>query len=609
MSIQTRKKAISKLVKLLNLATSNNLSESQMALRHAESLIRQHNLKRTEVINVSSLCDPAMLDQVNWTGQGRVFTSMFYSEDMDDDISNRRFSEKSVDPSNAYANVRTILDDEFEMDEQEKDPFKEALKSKAEMQMEAQKQSENLQKAKEEQAKFEDDMKQAEQDLKDELETQRAAQTSIEEDLEKDLGVEIDTEDQADIDDPQEDLAVALDEVDEESLDEEELQNLKESKVFEAKNPESIKARMDASFDNVINAASAFRPDGATDQFRSQYAASDPTIPFEEDPYWQKVYVQLLDFDEFQVQITIDKIECQLSLAQENVDAKRQLRREAEQEELSERSERARIELSFEEAIERAFQARAQAYQQWEKERAEIRMAHLKSEQEAASAYDVLSDDLQKQKEEFQLHLKRKQDYQAAKIMHDLRSHLAQAVSVGDEGQGSFEKVVNIMTDAGLSLRDLEFSDIKNKSLFIRLLERETAEIEDVVARERYTEEMLSKFLSSTMVNREAPQSENPLQLVEKLLNNASNSTQFEARKSLEQVFHIMSSNGISIRDINLARITKYSVFVRLLNWEAEQISSINEREAFTASVLEEYVKSSINNEGDIDDFNQKNKA
>jgi len=602
MSIQTRKKAISKLVKLLNLATSNNLSEAQMALRHAETLIHQHNIKRSEVVS-STLCDPNTLSEVNWDGHDRVSSSMFYNEETSSNMA-RRFSEKNIDASKAYADVKTILDDDFELDENQEDPFKQALKSKAELQAEAEKQSEELKKLKADQKKHTEKMAKAENELKEELDAQRESEASITRDLDKDLGSQVDT----DTDDVDEEIVddVILNEQD---LNEQEKTNLKESKVFESRKPESVKAKMDASFDNVINAANAFRPDGFSNQFRDQYASSDPSIPFEEDPYWQKVYDQLLAFDEFQVQISIDKIECQLSLSEEAVEKKRQLRREAEKEELSERSERARIELSFEEAIERAFQARAEAYQTWEKERAEIRMEHLKSEQEASHAYDLLTDDLQKQLEDFQLHLKRKQDYQAAKIMHDLRCYLAQAVSVSDEGQDSFDKVVSIMSESGLSLKDLEFSDIKNKSLFIRLLERETAAIEDVVARERHTEEMLSKFLSSTMTNREARQSENPLQLVEKLLNSASSSTQFEARKSLEQVFHIMSSNGVSIRDVDLSKITKYSVFVRLLNWEAEQISSINEREVFTASILEEYVKSSIGNKSKVDDVNQKNKA
>lgn len=653
MSIQTRKKAISKLIKLLNLSTSNNLSEAQMALRHAENLIRQHHINRSEVSS-SLLCDAKTLNEVNWNGQGRVFSSMFYhAETNAGTIHDRRFSEKNthnydtnnynVDPNNAYANVKTILDDDFEVEDDMDDPFKQAVKSNNESQVEAQRQSEELKKAQQEYETLKEKQSQptdseneatpektATADTDTEIIVEKQSNNSeqlqannrVEETDVEEAGVEktIETEDAISAStDATEELTDAMiiddvtaehvmhldDSIDENELAEEDRTNLKESRVFQAKKPESVKAKMDAVFDNVINAATAFRPEGLSNQFRDQYAASDPNIPFEEDPYWQKVYSQLLDFDEFQVQISIDKIECQLTLAQEALEKQKQLRKEAEQEELNERSEKARIELSFEEAIERAFKARAKAYKKWEQERAEIRMARLKSEQEAATAYDGLTDELQKHHEDFQLHLKRKQDYQAAKIMHDLRSYLAQAVNSSDEGKGSFDKVVSIMTDAGLSLRDLEFSDIKNKSLFIRLLERETAMIEDVAERERYTEDMLSKFLSASIIQRESVKSENPLQLVEKLLGKASSSTQFEARKNLEQVFQIMLSNGISIRDIDLTKITKYSVFVRLLNWEAEQISSINEREAFTASILEEYVKSSISAEPSVDDITQ----
>ena len=86
----------------------------------------------------------------------------------------------------------------------------------------------------------------------------------------------------------------------------------------------------------------------------------------------------------------------------------------------------------------------------------------------------------------------------------------------------------------------------------------------------------------------------NPIHLVEKLLVAASSGGQFEAQKNLEQVFHLMKGNGISVKDIDLSCITKYSVFVRLLNWEAEQIPSVQDRERFTAGVLEDYVAKSI---------------
>ena len=65
MSIRKRKKVIQKVVKLLNLATSNNPSESTMALRHAESLIRQYEIAQKE-LPILQLCDRSMLYRVSW---------------------------------------------------------------------------------------------------------------------------------------------------------------------------------------------------------------------------------------------------------------------------------------------------------------------------------------------------------------------------------------------------------------------------------------------------------------------------------------------------------------------------------------------------------------
>ena len=201
---------------------------------------------------------------------------------------------------------------------------------------------------------------------------------------------------------------------------------------------------------------------------------------------------------------------------------------------------------------------------------------------------------LEKTKESFKQHLQRKEDYRAAKIMHELRRQLALAVSVGEGATSSYEKVISIMEENGLSLKDLEFSDIKNKSLFIRLLERESALITDVQKREEHTEEMLDKFLTSTLSNNKSRTSENPIQHIQRLLVTASEGGQFETQKSLEQVIYLMESNDIGVRDIGYGFIKKYSVFIRLINWEAERIESLSEREKFTAQILEEYIQHSV---------------
>ncbi|TYL47934.1 DUF2786 domain-containing protein [Marinomonas sp. IMCC 4694] len=520
MSITKRKKAIQKIVKLLNLATSTNSSESVVALRHAESLIRQYQVAQKE-LPILQLCDRSMLYRVSWSGVPKYVKEETAKPTVGDSVYQRRFSEKSQDPSRAYESAKTILDDmdasAFEASDATTDPA-------------------------------------------DALSSTQAQDARCDADNEPDV---------LHTDSPLSD------------------------------NKEEIQTAY-TSNDNVINAAKAFRPhhQGFAEALKTHYAASDPCVPFAENGYWAKIEASLAGFDEAKVHEQIECLDKQLLLAQENLQSKKQKRHHQEQEEVQERAERARIEQSFEEAIERAFQARAKSHEIWENSCAKIRMVRLRDEQEAVQGYDEISRLLLENKESYRQHLKRKEDYSAAKIMHELRRHLALAVSVGEDALFSYDEVINIMQGNGLSLKDLEFSDIKNKSLFIRLLERESALIEDVQQREIFTEEMLDKFLTSNFSKHNTRSSETPIQHVQRLLVAASEGGQFETQKSLDQAIYLMDKNGIGVRDIGYRFIKKYSVFIRLINWEAERIASLPAREKFTASILEEYIQQSVQTAG-----------
>lgn len=546
MSISKRKKAIQKVVKLLNLATSSNSSESVMALRHAESLIRQYQVAQRE-LPILQLCDRAMLYRVSWGGAAPRYQKEASAKPFSEgSVYQRRFSEKDSDPSRAYESARTILDD---MDL----------------------------------SGFHDIDVSLDQILSSEKNAEGVGDTvggmgAQDEDVETNCELDGDYvgENSMTADSVLEGAGIA-----EESVNNEVEQGDSASYT---------------SSDNVINATKAFRPNNHefTETLKTQYATSDPSVPFVDDGYWSKVYEKLADFDEVKVQTEIEALDKQLLLAQENLQFKKQKRYEHEQGEVQERTERARIEQSFEEAIERAFQARAKSYEAWEDSCTKIRMARLRDEQEAVQGYDAISNILAKNKESFKQHLQRKEDYRAAKIMHELRRHLVLAVSVGEDATASYEKVINIMSENGLSLKDLEFSDIKNKSLFIRLLERESALINDVHAREAHTEEMLDKFLTSNLSKKESRASENPIQHIQRLLIAASEGGQFETQKNLEQVIYLMETNDVGVKDIGYGFIKKYSVFIRLINWEAERITSLPEREKFTAQILEEYIQHSV---------------
>lgn len=549
MSISKRKKAIQKVVKLLNLATSSNSSESVMALRHAESLIRQYQIAQRE-LPILQLCDRSMLYRVSWGGAApRYQKEAVVKTSSEGSVYQRRFSEKENDPSRAYESARTILDD------MDLSGFRDVEVSRSEHSF-----SETT----------EADIKNDSAHVSSSKDTFTAKDEST---FEFDDGT---SDDNMTAETILEDTDVVIDSV--------------------ASDSERDNVATYTSNDNVINATKAFRPDTHefTETLKTQYATSDPNVPFVEDGYWSKVYEKLADFDEAKIQTEIEALNKQLQLAQENLQIKKQKRFEHEQGEILERAERARIEQSFEEAIERAFQARAKSYEAWEDSCTKIRMSRLRDEQEAVQGYDSVSHALEKTKESFKQHLQRKEDYRAAKIMHELRRHLVLAVSIGEEASASYEKVIEIMSENGLSLKDLEFSDIKNKSLFIRLLERESALISDVHEREAHTEQMLDKFLTSSLTKKESRTSENPIQHIQRLLIAASEGGQFETQKNLEQVIYLMESNDISVRDIGYGFIKKYSVFIRLINWEAERISSLPEREKFTAQILEEYIQHSV---------------
>ena len=554
MSVRKRKKAIQKVVKLLNLSTSPNASESIMALRHAELLIRQYEIAQRE-LPILQLCDRSALYRVSWGGAApRYQKEPVVKPSTDSSVYSRRFSEKNKDPNRAYESVHTSIDDMALSDLFDSD---DSLRNNANTNV----------------------VNCCMGDDSSTLGADVSYFDSQDEGAEEHPKVDVDLVDGSEM---------AAENV----LDE--LGSKKES-VRNDSEQDNVSAYT-ATSDNVINATKAFRPDSHefTETLKTQYATSDPNLPFLEDGYWSKVYEKLADFDETKIQTAIDALDKQLSLAQESLQFKKRKRYEHEQSEVQERTERARIEQSFEEAIERAFQARAKSYEAWEDRCTKVRMACLRDEQDAVQGFDAISHELMKNKEAYKQHLQQKEDYRAAKIMHELRRHLVLAVSVGENAVTSYEKVIEIMTGNGLSLKDLEFSDIKNKSLFIRLLERESARIPDVNERERHTEQMLDKFLVSSLSKKESRASENPIQHIQRLLIAANEGGQFETQKNLEQVIYLMDANDIGVRDIGYGFIKKYSVFIRLINWEAERIASLPEREKFTAQILEEYIQHSV---------------
>ncbi|WP_239090116.1 hypothetical protein [Marinomonas ostreistagni] len=547
-----------------------------MALRHAESIIMQNGLTQGD-IPMYQLCDRNTLFKVSWNGVPLHAKSAADQRPRSESLSARRFSEKPVDPSKAYASARTILDDLEEAPFAKNAPFEFNVAADHTA-------TSDMASATADAAHFREQNEPAcEPQDHDSAHTvePKACEQEVEDSIPSNKMDEVFEEALTEVHENDQSASVKQDE-----------------STPTSKDDTNVNAERFSSYDNVINAANAFRPSGEQfkETLRNQYASSNPDVPFEEDSYWRKVYNLLADFDESDVLSQIDSLEHELSAAEAELSSKRTERAAVEQEEQRERSERARIEQSFEEAIERAFQARARAYEAWEKRRAELRVTSMRAEQEAQQGFQDLEGRLEHCKEQYTQHQQLKEDYRAAKIMHELRRHLTLAAKGDEQATGSYEAVIAIMSDSGLSLRDLEFSDIRNKSLFIRLLERESAQISDVHERELYTEEMLDKFLLASRQTEVPKPSENPVERVQRMLKSIEGVGHFESQKVIEQVLRLMESHQISVRDLDYGCINKYSVFVCLINWEAEQIHSLSEREKFTSSVLEEYVQYSLMN-------------
>lgn len=482
MSVGKRKKAISKVVKLLNLATSTNSSESIVALRHAESLIRLYSIAQRE-LPMLKLCDRSMLYKVSWGGAVPRFVKMSMTKTKStDSIYQRRFSEKAALSGCSSSSGASSIELSDSTDVGGITAGNDRMKC-------AQKQTDAV-----------------------------------------------------------------------------------------------------LNGDNVINAENVFRPDVPEEKI-----VGGTSVLFSDDPYWLSISQKIEGFDEVEAQTKVASLKCDLILIEERLQETKTARYQREQKECQERAERARIELSFEEAIEKAFQARAEAYEAWEIEQGKKRLLYLNEEREALVSYEKAVEELARSECQLNDHVQRKRSYQAAKVMFDLRRYLAlSVVSVGNSSD-AYEAVIQIMVQNSLSLKDLEFSDIQNKSLFIRLLEREAAHILDVHEREQYTEEMLDKFLiARPAVTTKAPVTEMPIEQIRRLLIAANNGGRFETQKNLGQVMHLMSLHGIGVREVGYDFIKKYSVFISLINWQAECMASLAERETFTAEILEEYVQHSV---------------
>ena len=105
--------------------------------------------------------------------------------------------------------------------------------------------------------------------------------------------------------------------------------------------------------------------------------------------------------------------------------------------------------------------------------------------------------------------------------MNELRRHFVLSVSDIAGLLDSYEKVIEIMGKNVLSLKPFEFSDFK-KSLFIRLLKRETALMNSVHERVLYNEEILDKCLTVSAPMQKSRPSEKSMQHIQRLLTMAN---------------------------------------------------------------------------------------
>ncbi|MCV6587726.1 MAG: DUF2786 domain-containing protein [Marinobacterium sp.] len=289
-------------------------------------------------------------------------------------------------------------------------------------------------------------------------------------------------------------------------------------------------------------------------------------------------------FDEARARVQLATVINRIIEARDHYTACRDEREQGDVDEETEKNVRIQAELDAEAAAERAFRERAAAQLRWEAEMRLLRHERRKREEAALKQLRALRDEHEDLKKRLAIHEAWKAEQARLSLLDDISNQLQVAADhIADAHNPALERALELMDNNGLALSDLPLARIHHKSIFMRLLEREARTLEDTREREKFTQELLGRYLSVYH-----PPTVDLAGKVLDLLRVASSNSD-SAEDAFADAQEIMERNSMSIRDLEFGKIDQISLFVRLLNWEADKLLDMDAREHFTAKMLDKY--------------------
>jgi len=551
MANNKRSKALNRVIKLLNLATSDVDHEADLALNHAHSVIYSHNIQREE-IDPDKLCDGTVLAQIDWFG----------------DWTDRP---EPVDPWE--------LEAELEMDAENYQPY--VIREKNTW----------LEKQQARDAQSSPDTDTDNLDL--------TAHT-LEPEPEPELEPEPEPEPEAAT---QQNSTLILDAHHSPAPDPEpeatppSFDEIVESGAFmvfeRTPSPLATCPPETSNDDNEEPATLSLTteesgPDTPDDDCSEPLAASaevstDYPLTVVDD---SDTPAPLNDesFNESEARTRLTDVIGRIIAAKDRYTAYRDEREQGDIDEEEEKAIRIQAEIEAEEAAERAFRERAEAQLIWEANMRELRQERRHREQSALKKLRSLRDEHEDLKKRLAAHESWKAEQARLALLDEISNQLQVAADhIADAENPALARALFLMDDNELTLTDLPLARIHHKSIFMQLLEREARTLETSKEREKFTQKLLGEYLAVYH-----PPTIDLASKVLELLKVASSGVE-NAEDAFEDAREIMDRNSMSIRDLDISQINQISLFVRLLNWEADKLLDMDAREHFTAKMLDKY--------------------
>lgn len=563
MGTNKRRKALSRVVKLLNLATSDVNHEADLALTHAHSIIYNHNIKRYE-IDRDLLCDRSVLELIDWYGDWEPKAKV-KSEDAQTGVRTERkvfttfakgIREKNTFHEKADATKESVHEAAADIKNEpvEPEPEREVVVDSDPVSEQSSTSFDRVSPDEQEPSVYWDYLTDSDEDVSDEEVIAEAA--------------------------PKADFAAD------------------EASVNGANGNQATSDLMDELYgDESLTEGGyvAFDRQSAEYEKESLEAVVVETVSqqFEADGYFSsdQLDVEALEQSEQEARDRLQQLEEQLKAAESNYAIVREEREQGDKDAETEKAIRIQAEIEAERAAERAFRLRAEAQQRWETEMRQLRQQRRQRERDALNRMKLLQAEQTGLEQSLVDYANRKAELQRLELIESISTHLqAAAEPEEDSANQAFEEAVSLMENNRLGLTDLPLEQIYHKSVFIRLLERESSEIDNGKEREAFTEALLGRYLELYH-----PPAVDLAEQVISLLKKAGSDDPLQADTAFAKAQDLLSANGMSIRDLDIGKIEQTSLFIRLLNWEADRLPDMGSREHFTAKMLDRYFDAILN--------------